>query len=103
MGQCDLILTKAAKTNVEVHIRTRRVRKWSAIDTIAFKVGNDEGEIRSEDGIFRLNGNEVESIGTKALSVVKSLHTSKKSAIIYSIVFEEDKNLQVEVNPRGPA
>lgn len=104
-GHCDVILVKTPKvsnteTGVDIHIRTRRVRKWSAIDTLAFKVGHDVGEIGSGEGKLMLNGIEVKSIQTDSLTVVKSLSTSKKSTVVYEIVFNKNKILEVKVNIR---
>ena len=55
--------------NVEVHVRTKRVRQWSLIDVVALKVGTDVGEIESSEGNFILNGHQVESISTDKLTV----------------------------------
>ena len=74
-GHCDLVLIKTPKLsngfNLEAHVRTKKVRKWSAIGAIAVKVGQDVIEIQSNDGKLNLNGNKVESVHTDKLTVLK--------------------------------
>ena len=63
--------TKDGDTVVEMHIRTRRVRSWSAIDSIAIKSGEDVGEIESNKDTLTLNGHKVDSAKTDSLSITK--------------------------------
>ena len=86
--------------NLEAHVRTKKVRKWSAIDAIAVKVGQDVIEIQSNDGKLHLNGNKVESIRTEVLTVVKSTSASKRSVVAHDFVFDKETRLQVRVNTR---
>ena len=97
------MLTKipATQTNnigIEIHIRTTKVRKWSSIEVIAMKVGQDVPEVRSGEGNLFLNGAAVKTVEKDSLSVKKSM--VKKKTIIYEFVFEGDKKLQVKVNTR---
>jgi len=56
-GQCDLVLTKdpqfADGLGVEIHIRTKLIRYWSYIRSVAIRIGNDileiEGSADMED------------------------------------------------------
>ena len=56
-GQCDLVLAKdpefADGLGLEIHIRTKLVRFWSYIKTVAIKIGNDilevEGSVDAAD------------------------------------------------------
>ena len=107
-GHCDLVMVKSKKNTdsnnrFEVHIRTTRIRKWSKIDRIAIKVGQDVGEISSQDGIFILNGHEVNTVQNQEL-VVKSVKNmfskSGKGIYLYDMTFHRDKKLHVEVNTR---
>lgn len=105
-GHCDVILVKTPKfsntdSNLEAHIRTKKVRKWSAIDSIAMKVGQDTIEIRSTDGNLVLNGSKVESVRNASFTVVKSASASEKRVVLYDFVFDEDKIFQVKVNTRS--
>jgi len=49
-GQCDLVLAKdpefADGLGLEIHIRTKLVRFWSYIKTVAIKIGNDILEVQ---------------------------------------------------------
>ena len=63
-GHCDIILTMAPKQSdthpdVHIHARTRRTRQWSAIESIAFKLGEQIGEIESDQGRLLINGTNV--------------------------------------------
>lgn len=105
-GHCDTVLMKTpnysnTETAVEVHIRTRMVRKWSAIDAIAIKIGQDVVEIESNQGKLVLNRNEVESIQTDSFSVVKSISISHDRIVLYKFVIDKDKKLDVKVNTRS--
>ena len=75
----------AGNSGFEVHIRTTRIRKWSKIDVIAIKVGQDVGEISSQDGKFILNGQEVNKVQKQVLTVAKSIKKmfSKMGKAIY--------------------
>ena len=69
-----MILIKLPKgvdteTAIEIHARTQLIRKWSAISTIAMKIGQDVGVIESSTGKFLLNGIEVESIQSNTLTL----------------------------------
>lgn len=104
-GHCDIILTKTPKianmeNNVEVHIRTRKVRRWSCIDAIALKVGKDVLEIGSEEGNLLQNGSEIESTKTDSLKVVKSSSALQAKVVLYEFIFDKDKRLEVKVNIR---
>ena len=48
--------------NFDVRICTTRICKWSKINTIAVKVGQDVERIRSDDEKFILNRNTVQKI-----------------------------------------
>ena len=85
-----------ANVDFEVHIRTTRVRKWSKIDAIAVKVGQDVGEISSDNGKFILNGHEVDKVQQQSLTVVKS--SIKRNIILYVLTIDEDKTLEIKVN-----
>merc|ERR1719491_553039 len=100
-GHCDLVLVKSTThvdvdTHFEVHIRTTRVRKWSKIDAIAIKIGQDVGEISSDDGKFILNGHEVTKVQQQSLTVVKS--NLKRNIILYVCTIDGDKKLEIKVN-----
>jgi len=102
-GHCDVVLVKSPRRNndeteVEIHIRTQRVRKWSSIETIVIKAGKYLGEINSNEGILVLNGNKVDSVKTNSLSVTKSFTNLKRKIIIYEFVFDNNKMLSVKVN-----
>lgn len=104
-GTCDSILTMTSsirdiERNMHVHIRTKKVRKWSAIDLIAFKIGNEVGEIGSDEARLIHNGIEKEGINSDLLTVVKSFDKRRKKMIMYNIVFNKDKQLEVKVNLR---
>jgi len=108
-GHCDLVMVKSTKyidgnSHFEVHIRTTRIRKWSKIDRIAIKVGQDVGEISSQDGMFILNGLETNTVQKQELIVVKSVKKvfSRLGKVIYlyDITIHRDMKLQVEVNTR---
>jgi len=49
-GQCDLVLAKDSEfadgLGLEIHIRTKLVRFWSYIKTVAIKIGNDILEVQ---------------------------------------------------------
>jgi len=57
-GQCDLVMVKdsefAEGRGIDVHIRTKIVRFWSYIKTVAIRIGNDvleiEGSVDADDG-----------------------------------------------------
>jgi len=111
-GICDTILIKTPKVggvepNIEIHIRTRRVRHWSAIDAIAIKVGHYVAQIGSNDGRlildknFILNGSEVDSFQTDMFSVTKSFFGLQKSIILYEFVFGKEKKLEIKVNTKA--
>ena len=85
--------------DLQIHVRTRRIRKWSAIDGVAFKVGNDVGEIDSNGGKLTLNGANVESLQTETFKVTKS--KLKKKIMQYEFVFDENTIFEVKVNTRG--
>jgi len=100
-GHCDLVLVKSKKhidTNIpfEVHIRTTKVRKWSKIDVIAVKVGQDVGEISSDNGKLILNGDEVNEVHQQSLTVVKS--NLRRNINLYVFMIDGDKKLEVKVN-----
>ena len=64
---CNLVMVKSkndidGNSRFEVHIRTTRICKWSKINTIAVKVGQDVERIRSDDEKFILNRNTVQKI-----------------------------------------
>jgi len=108
-GHCDVVLVKIPKVgieddNVEVHIRTKRVRQWSSIDGIALKVGTDVGEIESSEGNFIFNGSQVESISTDKMTVekstLKSFSSLQKKILLYKFIFGGDKVLEVKINTR---
>jgi len=60
-GQCDLVLMQdpefAEGLGLNIHIRTKLVRYWSYIKTVAIKIGNDileiEGSADAEDNMSR--------------------------------------------------
>lgn len=108
-GHCDVVLLKSPKTKngdtmVEMHIRTRRVRSWSAIDSIAIKSGENVSEIESNKGTLTLNGHKVDKVKTDSLSINKSQgsinNKRKKRIVTYTFTFDENKILTVEVNTR---
>ena len=68
------------------------------IDSIAFKVGDDIGEIESDQGTLLVNGNNVKSYHTETLSVTFSKLTRK--IVQYEVVFNKDKVLLVRANTR---
>merc|ERR1719148_188118 len=54
-GDSDTILFKTPKLSetdpgIEAHIRTKKLKKWSAFSDIAMKVGDDTFEIGSDNG-----------------------------------------------------
>ena len=103
-GHCDVMLLKAPQEDkedfkLEIHVRTSKIRKWSKIDAIAFKAGEDVGEIKSDDGKLVLNEHEVDSATTRSLSVAKS--KIKKNILVYAFVFAKNKKLEVKVNTRS--
>ena len=103
-GHCDLILVKSTKhmkpnTSFQVHIRLTRVRKWSKIDTIAVKVDRNVVEITSKEGKLIFNGNEVEEVENKSLTIVKS--KLKEHIHLYMFSIHQDKKLEVKVNTRS--
>ena len=78
--------------NIEIHIRTRKIRKWSAIDMLAFKTGQSVVEIESDEGTLIHNGIEMKSINRDSLKVAKSLSTLTRKIMVYNIVFNQDNN-----------
>ena len=81
-GSCDAILMKTPKWNstdpeISIHIRTGKVRKWSAIHAVAVKIEKDVIEIGSTDGKLLLNGRESESIESDLFSVSKDFSKSQ--------------------------
>ena len=103
-AHCDAILLKSPKeceddTNLEVHIRTTKVRKWSKIDAIAFAAGDDIGEINSEDAKLILNGREIDDLNNASFSVIKSKVRGK--IYLYTFKFPKEKIMQVKVNTRS--
>ena len=86
------------QNNLTIHIRTRRVRQWSAIDSISVKVGNEVAEIGSKDGKLYRNGSQVTLINTPAMNVGPA--TSKKKKLTHKFVFDGDKNMEVTTNTR---
>ena len=82
---------------MEIHARTRRTRQWSAIESIAFKVGEDIGEIESDQGTLLVNDNNVRSYHIETLSVTFSKLKKKNQ---YKEVFNKDKVLLVRANTR---
>jgi len=101
-GHCDVVLIKTPNLNnkdenLEVHIRTKRVRKWSKIKALAIKVGQDKGEIESDEGKFILNGSQVDYVNTDLMTVVKSV---SKSIVLYEFTFSHGEVLEVRVNTR---
>ena len=103
-GSCDVVLLtttleeSSEYNNLTIHIRTRRVRQWSAINSISVKIGNDVAEIGSNDGKLYQNGSQVPLISTPAMSVGPA--TSKKRKLIHKFIFDGDKNLEVTTNTR---
>ena len=100
-GHCDLVMVKSkdyiyGNSRFEIQVRTTRIRKWSKIDVIAIKVGQDVGEISSRDGKLILNGHEVNTVQTQALMVTKS--NLKRNIILYILKIEGDKKLEIRVN-----
>ena len=105
-GICDLILMKTSQmtdTNSEllVHIRTKKVRKWSAISDIAIQIDKDVVEIGSKSGKFVLNGKEVESAKSDLFSVTKSFPTAQKLIVVYNFEFQKNRKLEVKANSRS--
>jgi len=101
-GHCDVVLVKTPKlndkvSNIEVHIRTRRVRKWSSIDAIAIQVGKYLSEIQSDEGKLFINGKVTDEFEGDTLSIIKSV---AKKIISYKFVIDRNKNLMVTVNTR---
>ena len=68
--------TPSTDPEIAVHIWTKRVWKWSAIDAAAIKVEKDVAEIGSTYGKLSINGREVQSMKSNALSVEQSISLS---------------------------
>jgi len=104
-GSCDVILMKMPKWNstdpeISVHIRTGKVRQWSAIHAVAVKIEKDVIEIGSTDGKLLLNGRESESIESDLFSVSKYFSKKQRSTLVYNFDFRHNKRLEVKVNKR---
>jgi len=86
-GICDLVLVSNAKffrgAGLDVHIRTKKMRQWSYVDSAAIRIGTDILEVRgSEKSNFWING--IEGNGnTDKLSIseypIQYYRISKKS------------------------
>lgn len=106
-GVCDLVFLKSPSISngdaLEIHIRTRKVRHWSAIDSVALKMQQTVIEIRSTDEHLMLNGTALKSnqanplIHTDTLKVVSGKH---KKTLTYDFTFDEDKTMEAKVNLR---
>ena len=83
-------------TDFEVRICTTRVHKWSNIEAIALKVGQDVGEISSHNGKFIMNGKEVKDFRNEALTVIKS--NLKRNIFLYICMIHGDKRLEIKIN-----
>ena len=61
------------------------------------KIGQDVGVIESSTGKFLLNGIEVQSIQSNALTLVKS---AKKRTLLYKLVIDKNNNIEIKANTR---
>jgi len=107
-GHCDIILLQTPRisegeTYLELHARTKKVRTWSTIETIAIKAGKDVIEIDSHKGRLVLNGKEVEPAQIDSFTVVKTIVKSFPNlgkVLLYDFLFDAEKRLEVTVNTR---
>jgi len=105
-GWCDTILLKTPQLSdapeIQMNIRSRRVRKWSAIDTVAVKVDSYIAEVGSHDGNLLLNGKEVDGIASPSVpfSVTVSTSATSKHTTLYYFDFGNSKRLEVKVDGR---
>jgi len=104
-GICDIILIKSPNMGGEelelsVHVRTRRVRSWSAVDVVAVQLGEDVVEIGSGDGKLFINGEESDRKKFEAFSIMKSFHLTRKNVVLYNFDFGNKRKLEVEANMR---
>mmetsp|Transcript_2690 Transcript_2690/g.6300 ORF Transcript_2690/g.6300 Transcript_2690/m.6300 type:complete len:298 (+) Transcript_2690:73-966(+) len=56
LGQCDIVMVHDAKfaegLGLDIHIRTKIVRDWSYIRSVAIKIGNDVLEIQGSPNLY---------------------------------------------------
>ena len=102
-GVCDLILLKTPKLSssepeLSIHIRTKRIRQWSAIGAVAIQIGNEVMEVESNSGELRMNGKEISTIKSKFVSVTKTKRLKK--VVVYTFNFGKKRKLEVEANVR---
>ena len=103
-GACTVVLlaappsTQGKHDDLQIHIRTKRIRKWSCIDAIALKMGGDVVEVDSNEAKLFRNGSEVSSIQTARISVNKPM--AKKKKVIYNFILDGDKYVEVTANKR---
>ena len=103
-GVCDLVLLATTPTQgnkddeLDIHIRTRQVRKWSTIDKVDIKAGGDVAEVESNEGKIFLNGSEVSSIHSAKMSVDKAM--SKRKKMVYNFILDGDKYIKMTANKR---
>lgn len=105
-GHCDSVLLKTPEDDgnenkIEIHARTKMVRKWSAIDAVAVKVGNHLFELQSNDGTLSLNGSTVKSMQNDLLVVSKTVSGTQEFLVRYEFLLNKDKHLQLKVNLRS--
>lgn len=95
-GQCDLLMVKdtnfAEGLGLDIHIRTKIVRYWSYIKTVAIKIGNDileiEGSAEADDDTphywinFEYQG-ELDSVG--GFPVIQKLPSAYKRQYIIDL------------------
>ena len=103
-GSCDVVLITTPPTQgnkddrLDIQIRTRRIRDWSVIDSVAIKAGKDIAEIESNEGKIFLNGSEVSVINTARISVEKA--KSKRERMLYNLIVDNNKYVEVTANKR---
>jgi len=100
-GVCDLVLLTNPNykdsVGMDIHIRNKRTRQWSYVDSAAVRIGNDILEVMGGKAAnsFWINGEEVQYSDQTETMLVKKLsgHTIK-----YKAVSEKSREFVIDLN-----
>lgn len=108
-GQCDLVLTRSKKSDLDIHLRTTRVHNpradYSYISGAAVRIGQNVIEI-DDRGNLIINGiGEVHSAGNDPLylgelfpRLTKTLKGDKHKIIAYNVDLGDENKIDIRVN-----
>lgn len=108
-GQCDLVLTRSKKSDLDIHLRTTRVHNpradYSYISGAAVRIGQNVIEI-DDRGNLIINGiGEVRSAGNDPLylgelfpRLTKTLKGDKHKIIAYNVDLGDENKIDIRVN-----